>query len=266
MGMLTTLVFATPIFGLSLTVPPALMNQGAMTDGALGLVDTTMGLTLQVDDAAAAGESAVPSPEELAGAEVGESEADEDGADEDGALSPEEIGELMAQRGRMAPIHRALGIATWSAMAATTAFGFIQYYNLYGWFAGRDDNPCVQGTAILGQSQCVGTPWLHRGSAILTTALYSVTYGLSFRMPDPMNLADGDSDYATNLRTHKWLHWVHLGGMVTQVLLGLFVANSARFGINRADDYGTLQALATAHLGVGLLTFGALTWAAVIQL
>ena len=262
MGMLTTLLIATPVFGLSLTAPPALMNQGGATHGAFGLIDATMGLTLQMEDSEeAVSESAVPSPEEV---EVPE-EA-EPAAGEEGALSPEEIGELMAQRGRMAPVHRALGIATWSAMAATTALGFIQYYNLYGWFAGQDENPCVRGTAIFGQSQCVGTPWLHRGSAILTTALYSVTYGLSFRMPDPMNLADGDGDYARRLRTHKWLHWVHLGGMVTQVLLGLFVANSARMGINRADDYGTLQALATAHLGVGLLTFGALTWAAVIQL
>ena len=237
MGSLTALLIATPIFGLSLPVPDVLVEPVA--DVAL---TAPAALNLSGVDASVLAQDA--------------------GA----ASGGEEVGELMARRGRLAPLHRALGIATWSSMAVTTVLGFIQYFNLYGVFAGRDENPCVEGNAVFGQGQCSGVPWLHMGSSLLTTALYGVTYGLSMRMPDPLDLAAGDSDYARNLRTHKVLRWVHLGGMITQVLLGIFVANSARMGINRSDDYGLLQALATVHVGVGLVTLGALSWAAVIQL
>jgi hypothetical protein len=35
----------------------------------------------------------------------------------------------------------------------------------------------------------------------------------------------------------------------------------ALFGLDRANDYGTMQALATVHMATGLVTYGTLTWA-----
>jgi hypothetical protein len=37
-------------------------------------------------------------------------------------------------------------------------------------------------------------------------------------------------------------------------------------GLERNKDYDTLQALSRAHLGIGLGTFAALTWAGTIML
>ena len=74
------------------------------------------------------------------------------------------------------------------------------------------------------------------------------------------------SAFARSLRTHKWLRWVHFGGMAVQAVLGVFSANSDLIGLDRANDYTTLQALSTVHLTTGLLTLGALTWAALLML
>jgi hypothetical protein len=52
--------------------------------------------------------------------------------------------------------------------------------------------------------------------------------------------------------------------MVAQALIGIVIANGL-LGLDRANDYGTLQALATAHLGVGLVTWGAMTWAGALM-
>jgi hypothetical protein len=79
-------------------------------------------------------------------------------------------------------------------------------------------------------------------------------------MPDPDNLSEGMGKFASTLRLHKTLRWVHFGGMVAQALIGIVIANGL-LGLDRANDYGTLQALATAHLGIGLVTWGAMTWA-----
>ena len=54
---------------------------------------------------------------------------------------------------------------------------------------------------------------------------------------------------------------MHLSGMIAQLLLGVFVANAEHFGFDRANHYRGLRALATVHLGIGLVTYGALTWA-----
>jgi hypothetical protein len=227
MSTLAALLVATPIFGLSLEVDPSL----AMTPAATAPMTAAL------------------------------STGDAGGGDPASEAEPTNA-ELMQMRGRMAPIHKWFGIATWVSMTATLFFGWIQYYNLYGMGAGRDDNPCVQGDAVFGQGQCTGTPIPHLTTAILTTALYSVTFGLSFRMPDPLDLDEGDGDYAKNLRRHKRLRWVHLAGMIAQMGLGLIIANGSRLGLDRTNDYGTLQALSTVHLGIGMVTWGALSWAA----
>jgi hypothetical protein len=99
----------------------------------------------------------------------------------------------------------------------------------------------------------------------LTTGLYAATFSVSLMMPGPDDLSSGEGEFASTLRTHKFLRWVHLGGMVAQALLGIAVANSSVFGLDRANDYDTLQMLATVHLGAGLVTYGALTWAGALM-
>jgi hypothetical protein len=77
-----------------------------------------------------------------------------DEADEDRLYT-----EQVRQRRELGQIHRALGIATWVSMTATVVLGFIQFYNLYGFGAGQDTNPCAAGSAVFGQEQCYGNPW-----------------------------------------------------------------------------------------------------------
>ena len=173
--------------------------------------------------------------------------------------------EILAKRERIAKIHKPLGIATWGAMTLTVFLGTVQYANRYGFFDGIDGNPCAHGNALFGQSQCSGKAWPHLLAAGLTGALYISSAVLAFLMPESP-LAKGKSEYARDIKTHKVLRWVHLIGMVAQIGLGIVVANPETFGMNRANDYGTLQALSTVHLGVGLITWGALTGAAAVML
>lgn len=235
MGSLTALILATPIFGLSLQVQ--------------GVAPTT--------DLAV---STLPAIQAAADLEV-DGEAEGDG-DVDAEPS---YAELMKERNSLAELHRPLGIATWAAMSLTTVLGFVQYYNLYGFGAGIGDNPCVEGNAIFGQGQCSGTPYLHLSAAALTTALYSTTFALGSLMPDPDDLSEGPGEFASTLRMHKLLRWVHFGGMIAQIVLGTLAANPGLIGLNRAEDYGALQALGTVHLATGLVTYGALTWAGALM-
>ncbi|MCA9608388.1 MAG: hypothetical protein KC619_22420 [Myxococcales bacterium] len=181
------------------------------------------------------------------------------------AASNAEYAAQLRQRADLMPVHRAFGIATWVSMLATVTLGMFQYYNLYGFFGGVEDSGCVRGDAIFGQDQCWGQPWVHRVSWISTSALYATTFTLSFLMPDPDHLDQGDSDYANNLRIHKALRWGHFAGMLAQVFLGLAISQNW-FGLDRANDFGALQALATVHQVVGLATFGTLTAAGVMML
>ena len=230
---LAALLVATPIFGFSLTVDPSL----------------------------AAGPNVGVVAVQSASAQDGD--GDGAGSDDEAAPAAPTVAEQMQQRGRLAKIHRYLGISTWASMTVTVFLGILQYWNLYG-ARSLADTPCVQGDAIFGMNSCVRAPVPHLASSILTTAMYTVTFGLSLRMPDPMNLSEGDSDYARNLRRHKRLRWVHLMGMVAQQLLGVVIANSDAFGLSRANDYGTLRALSTAHFAIGMVTYAALTWAGII--
>jgi hypothetical protein len=63
---------------------------------------------------------------------------------------------------------------------------------------------------------------------------------------------------------HKLLRWVHFGGMLAQIALGIVIANDIG-GLDRANDYDTLQTLATVHLATGVITYGALTWAGALM-
>jgi hypothetical protein len=235
---LATFLLATPIFGLSLDAP--LATSGPRLEAVSAHVDLTPALVA---------------------AALTEADSASEGEGEGGSASKKDeervYQEESSRRVALAKQHRMLGMATWVAMTLTVALGTIQYYNLYGFGADIGHNPCVEGKAIFGQEQCTGTPWPHLVAAGVTTALYATTFTLALMMPDPDDLANAKGEFASTVRLHKLLRWVHFGGMVAQIALGIVIANTG----DRANDYGTLQALATAHLAAGVITYGALTWA-----
>lgn len=240
MSLLAAVALATPIFGFSLTPPTAVpLSPAAPLFGTAVLA--------QLDEAAPAVEAEAATPARTAG------------------TASQQMGEQLRQREELGAVHRAFGIATWASMLATVVLGMIQYHNLYGWFGSLEDTPCVRGDAVFGQDQCWGDPWAHRVAAMTTTTLYSATFVLSFVMPDPLGADEGNGALASNLRMHKALRWVHLGGMIAQMLLG-FAVGQNWFGLDRANDFGAQQALATVHQLVGLATFGTLTAAGAIML
>jgi hypothetical protein len=234
MGSLTMLLLATPIFGLSLHAPAL---DVADVDLSAKAVTVQMLAKLDADEAGAAKSAATPSPQDDYKAQI-------------------------KRRNDIASVHRVFGISTWAAMTATVAVGFIDYHNLYGFGAGIGDNPCVKGTAIGGDDfGCRGGIRTIKSVAAYTTgALYATAFTLSLMMPDPDDLASGKGEFARTLRMHKTLRWVTFTGMVLQSLLGPILAGRIG-GLDRANDYGTLQALSTVHLGIGVITLGALTWA-----
>lgn len=245
MSSVAVLLLATPIFGLSLQ-PPTMA----------GALDLSVQSSPLIAAALAEGDGVDGEVEE---------EGDSDAEDEASEESGDSYAVQMKRRNSMADLHRPLGIATWTAMTAAVVLGTIQYYNLYGFFSKLEDTPCVQGEAIFGDSQCFGTPWPHAVAAGVTTLLYSATFTLGALMPDPDNLSEGPGEFASTLRLHKFLRWVHFGGMVLQAVLGIVIANPSTFGLAREADFDTLQALSTVHLASGLVTYGALTWAGALM-
>jgi cytochrome b561 len=244
MGTLTALVLAaTPIFGLSLT-PPQLE---ALPESLVAHVAPLARLDASLDEEA----------------EV--SSDDEEEVQKGPVLSKEEFKLQLRKRAKLATIHRTLGITTWALTGLAVIAGTIQWRNLYA--GGEGSNPCVTGDAWLGQKQCYGTPWFHALTGFGAGAAYFSTLGIALAMPDPDNAARGDSKYAKTLRTHKALRWVHLSGMVLQMVLGIVIANpKLNGGLDRANDYGTLKALSIVHLASGYMTLGALSWAGTIML
>jgi hypothetical protein len=235
MGSLAVLLLATPIFGFSLQAP-------ALSAGTFDVSANTAAAVEVAVAAAAAAAADAPLP-----------------------LSPQkQYVQEIKRRNSIASIHRTFGITTWAAMTATVALGIIDYYNLYGFGAGIGDNPCVKGTAIGGDGGCSAFRPLKSIAAYTTTALYATTFTLSLMMPDPDNLSEGKGEFASTLRLHKTLRWVHFAGMIAQILIGPVIALGLG-GLDRANHYSTLQALATVHMGLGLVTWGALTWAGALM-
>lgn len=249
MTTLAALALATPIFGFALTPPSADLALSPPPNSVftppvfaqVGGGDADEGAEEAADEAAPAEESGPSGGDDMS-----------------------DFAAQLRQRQDIATIHRAFGIATWGAMLVTVVLGFIQYYNLYG-FGSREESPCVTGDAIFGQDQCWGHPWPHRISAMTTTALYGVTFTLSFVMPDPAGVSEGDGAFAENLRIHKVLRWIHFGGMLAQIFLGFATAQNW-FGIDRANDFDAQRALATVHQGIGWATFGTLSAAAAVMI
>jgi len=260
---LAVVLLATPLFGLQLHAP-LLEPASDLHRVAFGQLDLSADAELSAgdddegDSEAGSEDEADVSPGAAAEASDGDTRAKKQDAEEDDYEAQTEY------RNDLIKLHKPLGIATWASMAVTVALGTIQYYNLYGFGAGQGDNPCVKGDAIFGQSSCTGRPWPHTLSAAVTTGLYTSTFVISLLMPDPDDLSSGPGEFASTLRLHKLLRWVHLVGMITQVSLGVAMGANL-FGLDRANDYGTLQALGTVHMASGVITFGALTWAGALM-
>ena len=229
MATLTALMLATPLFGLSLHIDSSMLETPAV------VVDP--GAVLAVELSTELEEPQGPT-----------------------------TAELVQQRNKIKKVHKWFGITTWSLMTLSVVSGFIQFYNQYGWWQSQATNPCVQGDAIFTQRACSGVPAPHLALNVTTSVAYFTTFGLSFAMPDPLGVSEGDSKFAKRLRTHKVLRWVTFAGMLTQIGLGIAAANSEWFGLDRANDYNTLRGIATAHLAVSLVTYGAMTWAGAIMI
>lgn len=229
MGTLTALMLATPLFGLTLHVDASMLESPAV------LVDPGVVLAIEIS-------TELEEPREPTTAE------------------------LIQQRNKIKKVHKWFGITTWSLMTLSVVSGFIQFYNQYGWWKSQATNPCVEGSAIFTQKACSGVPTAHVALVALTGASYFTTFGLSFAMPDPLGVSEGNSDFAKRLRTHKVLRWVTFAGMLTQIALGVVAANSSAFGLDRANDYKALRGIATAHMAVSLVTYGAMTWAGAIMI
>lgn len=275
------LVFLTPIFGLSLHLDP----QAVVPSPVVAQIEAQ----LEAADAATADDHGDdPAPDPTVGVDTPSDSPDSASPTEPTMVSPtaepaaptpaevaeanpeeaagSSVADALARRRRMARVHRAMGLTTFGTMTLAVIFGTIQYYNLYGVFDPLESAPCTRGAAIGSQSSCVGTPTLHLVTAALTTASYATTFGLSYAMPDPIGLDRGNSDSARRLRRHKRLRWAHFGGMIAQGLLGALAANGRAVGLDRTNDYRTLQAIATVHLITGYTTYGLLTWSGATML
>lgn len=160
-----------------------------------------------------------------------------------------ELGAQLRARQNMASIHRAFGIATWASMAVTAVFGWIQFADEYGFHGAENETACGNGTAVF-QDFCTGVPWAHAIAGFTTAALYFTTAGLSFAMPAPL-------EASADVELHKTLRWIHLATMIATATFGIVTANVEA-------DFGTRQALALVHQGLGLTTFGLLTAAAAV--
>lgn len=248
MGTLAALALATPVFGFALTPPPAAIASAQATPGVLAspAIVGQLDASLEVD---------------------GEADLEADTTAEGGVpASDDDYVAQVRRRAKLAKVHRSLGIATWVAMTATVAAGTVQFRNLYGAWDDLGSTPCVTGDAWPTQSPCSGTPAAHLATSIITTGLYGATMGLAYRMPDPDDAAEGDSKFAKRLRAHKILRWVHLSGMIAQMIMGPLFANPHLIGLDRTNDYKALRGLASFHLAVGYVTWGSLTAAGSLML
>ncbi len=260
MGTLTALAFSlvTPIFGFALAPP------------SLAALPLSVAPAAQIE----ASVSASTDGDSKADSKDGDSKADskvETKVAEPAAgpsLSQDEYVTQLRKRAKIAKIHRTLGIATWALTGVAVVAGTIQYRNLYGvpLSTKLEDTPCVKGNAFPDQDQCSGTPWFHAITGFSAGALYFSTMSLAILMPDPDNASKGDSQFSKTLRMHKLLRWVHLAGMVSQMVIGTMIANPGLTGLDRANDYDTLKMLSGVHLATGFITLGALSYAGTIML
>ena len=136
----------------------------------------------------------------------------------------------VARRRKMLTLHQGLGIATWTAMAATVVVGQLDFDDR---FRGGGDTGKYHG-------------W-HEGLAYVTTALFATTASLALLAPEPYP-KKARLDTAT---IHKVSMTVAALGLATQIALGIW-ARSLEGQLSERD-------VAAAHQVVGYATLGAMT-------
>jgi len=154
-----------------------------------------------------------------------------------GAAVDERFEREVRRRRRMLTLHQGLGIATWSALAATAVVGQLDFDDR---FRGGGDTGRYRGA--------------HRLLAVGTSALFLGTGLLGLLAPEP---------YAKKVRLdtatlHKASMGLAAAGMATELVLGLLARRSG--GTLRERD------LAAAHQVTGYATLGAMTAGAVVLL
>jgi len=140
------------------------------------------------------------------------------------------------RRRTMLKVHQGLGIATWTALAATSVVGQLHF----------DDR--FRGGGDTGRYRDA-----HRALAYGSATLFAAGGLLAVLAPEPYQKRGGRLDTAT---LHKVSMGVATAGMVAQVLLG--VAARGKAGTTRERD------LAATHQAVGYATLGAMTVGAVV--
>ena len=130
--------------------------------------------------------------------------------------------------------------------------GAISFHDRYG-FAGRyEDTPCAQGNAVWN-GYCEGTVWPHAIAGGITTTLYVTTSMLGMFMPDPLHVSEQPDARGARIRLHTTIRWVTTSLIIAQALLGLFISNADDwFGIERSQEFDTLQALSITHMALGV--------------
>lgn len=143
---------------------------------------------------------------------------------------------LVERRRTMLKFHQGLGIATWTALAATTVVGQLHF----------DDR--FRGGGDTGQYRTA-----HKALVYTTATLFTATGLLGLFAPEPYQKRPAGLDTAT---LHKVFMGVATAGMVAQVILGVTARSKA--GTTQERD------LAVAHQVIGYTTFGAMTAGAVV--
>lgn len=141
------------------------------------------------------------------------------------------------QRRRTLRLHQGLGLATWTALAATTIVGQLDFDDR---FRGGGDTGKWHGA--------------HRTLALSTSVLFAGTGLLALVAPEPYEKKTR-FDTAT---VHKASMAIAAAGMAAQIVLG--ISARGRAGSLRERD------LASAHQILGYATFGAMTAGAVVLL
>jgi hypothetical protein len=142
----------------------------------------------------------------------------------------------VARRRTMLKVHQGLGLATWTALAATAVVGQLHF----------DDR--FRGGGDTGRYRTA-----HRTLAFTTATLFTAAGLLALLAPEPYAKREARLDTAT---LHKVSMGVATAGLVAQVILGLAARGKA--GSTRERD------LAATHQVVGYATLGAMTVGTVI--
>lgn len=143
------------------------------------------------------------------------------------------------KRRLMLKVHQGLGIATWSALAATAVVGQLDFNDR---FRGGGDTGRYHGA--------------HKGLAYGSAALFTTAAVFSLLAPTPYEKKTGRT--LDTAKLHKVAMGVAAAGMLAQVVLGVAARREA--GSLRERD------LAAAHQILGYATLGAASAGAVVLL